>query len=159
MTSNSLVYDDELFRSQIPAYSNMTDYPEATLQMWWNTAISYISNGASYAWYSDSIVPGNDNTPQQSAINLMTAHLITLSNQIATGKYKPGGDIVTSATIDKITVSLLPPPVKSQWSWWLSLTPYGAQLLALLTLKSAGGFYVGGQPELLAFRKFGGCFY
>lgn len=158
ISGSPLVYDDTLFRAQIPAYSNVDDYPETTLQVWWNTAINYVSNSASFAWWESNAVPGSDNTPQQASINLMMAHLIFLSNLIAAGKIRPGGDIVTSATIDKITVSLQPPPVKTQWQWWLSQSPYGAKLLALLTLKSAGGFYIGGSPELLAFRKFGGRF-
>lgn len=157
-SSAPLTYDDALFRAQIPLYANTTDYPESTLQVWWNTAISYISPGQSYAWWEANQTSGNDNTPQQSAINLMMAHLIFLSNLIASGKIRPGGDIVTSATIDKVSVTLEPPPIKSQWQWWLSQSPFGAQLLALLYLKSVGGFYVGGLPELAAFRKVGGIF-
>lgn len=158
ISGNTLVYDDALFRAQIPAYADVTKYPEATLQAWWNTAISYISPTQTLNWWEVGQTAGNDNTPQQLAINLMTAHLIFISGLIANGKASPGGGIVSSATIDKITVSTVPPPVKSQWQWWLSQSPYGANLLALLSLKSTGGFYIGGRPELAAFRRVGGCF-
>jgi hypothetical protein len=66
---------------------------------------------------------------------------------------------VSGASVDKVSVTLTPPPVKSQWQWWMSLTPRGAQLLALLKSKAAGGLYVGGLPaERAAFRKAGGVF-
>jgi hypothetical protein len=51
-----------------------------------------------------------------------------------------------------------PPPETNQWQWWLSLSPWGQQLLALLLVKSAGGFYIGGFPERQGFRKAYGLF-
>jgi hypothetical protein len=85
----------------------------------------------------------------------MTAHLAAISVLIAAGQI-PG--LVQNATIDKITVGLTPPPIPNQFQWWLNITPYGQQLLAMLQVNSVGGFYIGGLPERSAIRKVYGIF-
>jgi hypothetical protein len=85
----------------------------------------------------------------------MTAHLLLLNTWIAANEV-PG--LVQQAQVDLIHLSLTAAPVKSQWNWWLSLTGYGQELLALLAGKGAGGMYIGGLPESSAFRKVGGVF-
>lgn len=84
---------------------------------------------------------------------LMVAHLLTLDTNS-----KNGGAVgqVTSASIDKISVSIQAPTATNKWSYWLSLTPYGLELLALLSRCFTGGFYVGGRPERAGFRAVGG---
>lgn len=142
-------FDVAAFRLAYPAFANPnTFYADATLQQYWNSAINYISN------YSPncSLFPV---AKQALALNYMTAHLAELSNIIRCGN-TPG--MVTSATIDKVSVTLQPPPEVNQWQWWLNLTPYGQQLLALLQVASVGGMYFGGRPEIAAFRKTGGQF-
>jgi hypothetical protein len=59
---------------------------------------------------------------------------------------------VQSATIDKITVSLTPPPATSEFLWWLNLTGYGAQLAALLSVHAVGGFFVTAVRSPRGFR-------
>jgi hypothetical protein len=67
--------------------------------------------------------------------------------------------IVTSATIDKVSVGLMQPPVKDSFQYWLMTTPYGKQVLALARAAFGAGFYVSkGLPERQAFRKVGGTF-
>ncbi|OWK47571.1 hypothetical protein FRUB_01270 [Fimbriiglobus ruber] len=44
---------------------------------------------------------------------------------------------MTGATIDKISVTLEPPPAPNAWQYWLQSSPYGQQLLALLQVVSA----------------------
>lgn len=78
---------------------------------------------------------------------LMTAHLMALS---LTDDAKPG--IVASASIDKVSVSFQAPPATGSWDYWLNMTPYGQQFLALSKRCNAGGFYVGGNPERDAIR-------
>lgn len=98
----------------------------------WTMATSYVGN-VDYGCLS---LTGD---ARVLALNLMTAHLAWLSDKIGKGE-TPG--LEQSATIDKVSVSLTPPPVKTQFQWWLTLSPYGAQLQALLGVKGAGGFYV-----------------
>jgi hypothetical protein len=133
-------FDISAFRIAYPAFANEETFPDATLQAYFNSACCYISND-NYGWLAGNC--------RYTALTLMTAHLAALSVIIAKGKV-PG--LVQSATIDKVSVSLTPPLLENQWQWWLSLTPYGQQLFAMLQVNSAGGFYVGGSPETLAFR-------
>lgn len=136
-----LTFNVTLFRAAYPAFSNSTTYPDALLQMYWDTGTCYISN-ENYGWLKDAC--------RQLALNLMTAHLTYLSTLINQSK---SGTIKQSATIDKVTVTLVPPPINdSEFDWWLNTSPYGQQLLTLLQVQSVGGFYVGGSPERASFN-------
>lgn len=84
---------------------------------------------------------------------LMTAHIAYLSVNAGAGK---ANGMVQASTVGKVQVQLVAPPVKSQWQWWLGLTPYGQELLAILASMAVGGFLFGGRPEGRAFRKVGG---
>ena len=143
-----ILFDVAAFRLAFPAFTNPTTYTTGTLQAYWDTSTLVITNQI-YGCSSLTI------PVQTRALNLLTAHIAELSTQIAAGN-APG--IITSAQIDKISVSLQPPPAKDQFQYWLNLTPYGQQLLMLLSVKASGGFYIGGLPETRAFRKFGGVF-
>ena len=145
MTPIIFVYDDAVFRAAFPVFANTTTYPEATLQMYWNWATSYVSD-VNYGWLQ--------NASRDLALNLMTAHLVQVAGIIQAGQVP---NLVQNSTIDKITVGLTPPPIPNQWQWWLNQTGYGQQLLALLQANSAGGFYPGGSAPRLGFRNaFGG---
>ncbi len=135
-----LTFNYSLFITQCPAYANPVTYPETLLQTYWDIAISYVSDVGNYG----SLQGLN----RQYALNLMVAHLAYLNGLIAAGQV-PG--LMQNATIDKVTVGLTPPPLKNQFQWWLSLTPYGQSLLALLQVNSVGGFYIGGSPVLSSF--------
>ncbi len=143
----TIEFDVTLFRQQFPAFSNVTQFPDATLQMYWDMATCFIS--------ADQICGYFNNDCLILALNLMTAHLTALSVIVAGGQV-PG--LVQDATIDKVSVNLTPPPLKNQFNWWMSLTPYGQQLLAMLQAVSVGGMFIGGFPELSAFRRVYGVF-
>ena len=126
-------YNDAAFRALFPTFANGTTYPQSTIQGYWNQATTYISNQSGGCYF------GGANFAQQTqALNLMTAHLLFLSGQIQAGNI---GGVVSGATIDKVNVTLDPPPKPNQWQWFLNQTPYGQQLLALLQVVSVGGFY------------------
>lgn len=136
-----ILFDADLFRAQCPAYANETTYPDATIEGYWDMAIEFVSDKN----YGRLINEG-----RRMAINWMAAHLMYLAGLIAAGQV-PG--LVQGSTIDVVSVTLTPPPVMNQYRWWLSLTPYGQQLLALLQARSAGGFFVGGSAVRCAFRN------
>lgn len=141
--STVFTFDYATFIVSYPAFAAV---PQATLQAYWNAAICYV-DPTDYGWL---------NGPSRYlALNLMTAHLAAIAALIAAGQV-PG--LVQNATVDKVTVGLTPPPLKNQWQWWLSLTPYGQQLFALLQANSVCGFYIGSLPERSAFRSVGGIF-
>lgn len=140
-----------LFRERFPQFAIPAVYPDAVLDVQWIMATQYVSD-----------TEGGDmsTTARELALQLMTAHLLALGVIIAAGgTYAGTPGVTTGATIDKVSVTLAAPPFGTdQWRYWLNLTPYGAQLLALLGAQAAGGFYIGGLPERSAFRVVGGLF-
>ncbi len=139
-------FDLIAFRSSFLAFASIDTYPDASLIASWDAATCYISP-QNYGYLQDD--------GRAKALNLMTAHLIALADTVKAGQMP---SMVSASTVDKISVTLTPPPIKSQWQWWLSLTPYGQQLLALLSASAAGGFYIGGLPESSGFRRVHGIY-
>lgn len=129
-SSPILTFNYASFIAQVPQYSTLTS---DVVQLYWNGAINYVSNVGNFGAIQGAA--------RQYALNWMTAHLIWISN-VATSNQVPS--LVTGATIDKVNVTLTPPPLPNQWQWWLGLSPYGQQLLAQLQAQSAGGFFVSG---------------
>lgn len=142
----TIVFDPDAFVARFPEFSDGVQYPTTTLDMYWATATYFISP-ENYGYLN-----GDART---QALWLMTAHIAQLSTLIAN---RDTVGVVNSATIDKVSVSLTPPPIKSQLQWWLNLTPYGAQLWAMLEMIAVGGLYIGGQANYAAFRKANGGF-
>jgi hypothetical protein len=147
-------YNDTTFRAMFPEFGNTTTYPAAVIEIYWGLAQDFIaipscpSNGA--------FLSGNKGA---AALYYMTAHLYALALQQLNSGQQPGavqGGYETGATIDKISVQMLAPPADNMWTWWLSQTPYGQALAALLRVAAVGGTSVGGLPERNAFRKIGG---
>jgi len=139
-----LTYNDALFRQQCPAYASTADYPEATLQAFWNSAISYMSDVGNFGDLQGDA--------RQYGLNLMTAHLVYIAGLIAQGQVPY---VLGAANVDKVQITAVPPPLKNQWGWWLSVSPYGQLLWSLLQVNSVGGFYIGGSPVLSSFRGYG----
>lgn len=153
-------YDDDLFRKQFPEFSDKTKFPPEKLGIFWSVAASFVDTRDSPCRIlsGDALV---------YALNLLTAHLLTLSMQAAesmNGGASGGGGVpgqtgfITSAHIDEVSVTKMQPPVKDGWQFWLSSTPYGTQLWAILSMLAVGGISVGGLPERTGFRKVGGVF-
>jgi hypothetical protein len=137
-----------LFQQQCPAFA--TSPPEATLQVYFNMALPMANEG------NDNWCGGFSGSDLDLILNLLTAHIAQQQAMIANGQDTV---IVTSSTIDKVSVSLLAPPVKNMFQYWLATTPYGKQVLALARAAFAGGFYSAvGNPERWGFRKVGGRF-
>lgn len=79
------------------------------------------------------------------AIYLLTAHLSTLMYRQQSGQGQAGA--VASAAVGEVNISYVQIPNLDMWSYWLSLTPYGLDLLGLLETLSCVPFYVGGSLE------------
>lgn len=125
-------FDATAFRELFPAFANVTTYPDATLQLYWNLATNFISK-----WpQCNGGMRFRDQQPY--AINLMAAHLLQLGTQAAAGQ---AGGVVVASTVGAVSVSLMAPPAPNQWQFWLNQSPYGATLLALLQAVSVGGWY------------------
>lgn len=142
----SFTFDVSAFRVSYPAFASDTSFPDATLEAYWDTACLYIKNDDYGYLNGDS---------RYKALTLMTAHLTAISVLVASGQSTSQAQ---SASVGQVSVSIVPPPNKNQFDWWLNATPYGQQLLVLLQMKSVGGMYIGGLPETSALRKAGGVF-
>lgn len=155
--SQAPAYDDTLFRNTFPEFADQTLYPAAQIQVYWGIAQSFVSVDGSPCY----ILTGN---ALAYALNCLTAQLYSIALQqldATSSGQTPGsqqGGYETSATIDKVSVTMLAPPAADMWEWWLAQTPYGQALLALLKTLAVGGISVGGLPERNAFRKVGGVF-
>lgn len=93
----------------------------------------------------------------QLGLNLMTGHLTQIAAMLVAD---PGAVVgpVAGATEGSVSLQVVPSPATSGWQYWLASTPYGLQLWALLSVKSAGGIMVGGSLERASFRQAGGGF-
>lgn len=137
-----------LFQTQIPEFA--ASPPQATLQIYFNMALPMANGG------NDSFCGGFSGDSLDLILNLLTAHIAKQQALIAAGQTAV---VVTGSTIDKVSVSLLAPPVKNMFQYWLATTPYGQQVLALARAQFAGGFYAAkGLPERRGFRKVYGTF-
>lgn len=141
MTTHTL--DLANWRLLFPAFANNAD---TQIQMCWDTATSYIFENDNFALCDDRL---------QLALNLMTAHCLFVFNKQSIGETSAP---ITSASEGSVSAGFSPPPFKNGFQYWLSTSPYGLQLWALLKTAIAGGFYIGGKPETLAFRDVGGTF-
>ncbi len=143
----TLDFDVVAFRAQFPQFANETKYPDAVLSGYFDMATCNISDCENEVMFGKTLM---------LALNLMTAHIASIFTMIASGSAMSG--VQTGATVDKVSITAAAPPFKNGWQSWLSKTPYGEQLWALLLAKSAGGFYIGGADETSAFRKSYGVF-
>jgi hypothetical protein len=144
-----ITFDPASFRAQYPQFADPVKFPDVALQAQFDLATGYV-DAEGYSSMTDAV--------RTHALYLMTAHLLGLGVIIAQGNYTGQPGIVVASRVGDVQVQLQPPPERGQWRYWLNLTPYGAQLVALLEVQSAGGFFVGGLPERAAFRKVGGVF-
>ena len=133
------------FRINFPAYASETDYPDTRLNSQYAIGKCYIAD-------NDCTLPEEC---REYALQLMLAHLLHIQDSITSGRPT---QIVTSATEGSVSVSLAEPPNSDTWTYWFSTSPYGLQLIAMLDVASAGGFYVGGNEERRGFRKINGGF-
>lgn len=136
----------ETFRLMFPAFKDEIVYPDEMIELWGAQANQFLTE--SWALNSGKF---------ELAFNLMTAHLVALASKEINGGAGASG-AVQSATEGSVSVSFAAPPSRNGWEFWLSSTPYGVQLWALLNQLGSTGIYIGGLPERKAVRKVGGVF-
>ena len=146
---STITLDPAAFRALFPQFADAAKWPDAALSIQFGAATGYVSADT----YGDMPVAARTN-----ALYLMTAHLLALGVIIAQNNYSGQVGVVQGAVVDHVQITLTPPPVKSQWQWWLNTTPYGMQLWALLQSLNVGGFTIGGAPESSGFRRVYGVF-
>ncbi len=144
-THNTL--DLTAFTSTFPAFANQAQYPPAMINTFYAAAGNYIDQNDNWSGMNGSMLDW--------ALQLLTCHLLVLLGQMTAGQQT---GFLTSSSISDVTNTFLAPVARDGWEFWLTQTPYGNQLWALLDVQSAGGWSVGGGPETWALRKAGGFF-
>lgn len=133
------------FRVNFPLYADEVKYADALLNAQYAIGKCYIED--------------NDCTMAEACreygLQAMLAHLLYIRDQVNAGN---NIGVITSASEGDVSVSLATPVVEDEWHHWFNSSPFGRELIALLSVKSVGGFYVGGSPERRGFRKIGGMF-
>lgn len=125
------------FRRLFKQFQDTTLYPDELLQIILEVAQLYVSNKIN-CFVKEPV--------QKQLIYLMAAHL-TVCNSKITSEGDSDGGLITSASIDKVSVTKQIPTLKSALDAWLWQTAYGQQLLALLKLQATVGIYFGGSKE------------
>ena len=145
--STHSVLDVAAFRALFLQFASELVYPNLALNAQYAAAGNYISQ-------EDSLYGGMTGDALSYALQLLTCHLLVLSEKAAGGQ--PAG-FLTSGSEGDVSISMAPPPMTSGWRAWLAMTTYGMQLWGLLAsqaIRVCGAF--GGTPERAAFRRGGG---
>lgn len=134
------------FRTALPEFSSTTQYPDAYIQRFITQATMYIS--AQSGIIRDDV--------RVLAIEYMTAHLITLAAIDGQGNVNSNnsnsGGVLTSASIDAVSVAFQAVIAKDAFEQWIQSTPYGKMYWALLSANMPGGIYWCGTPRLYGIR-------
>ena len=136
MAGNVIIVTVQGMRTQLPYFADADKYPDEVLSVDLENAQNYIS---------PLILGPLGESDRTYATYLMAGHLQLLSDKLNSGNLSVGTE--TSASVDRVSVSLTPPPNKNQFEFWLNQTPFGAQLLFLLNTVTGVGFFVGGSNE------------
>ena len=137
---SSIVFDIAEFRVQYPIFDTISD---AVVLRAFASAEMFISNNT-----SDYLTE----VKLKFVLYLMTAHMLQIGVESDANEGISGG-LVSSANIDKVSVSFEARLSKSAFQYFLNKTIYGEQILVLFSQWSAGGFYIGGSTATLGFRK------
>lgn len=131
--SNTVTLDIDAFRSQYPAFSDSTVYPDSMLGIWWIPATCQFSPVANCYVSYDCV---------EQVLYAILAHYLYISTSAANGVQT---GYITSGTVDKISVSMQSIPVRNiSDAYWIQ-SPYGQTYQALVAAISAGGMYFAGK--------------
>lgn len=120
-------YTAQVFISQFPEFENAEN-----IDLYINRALLYVSPWSAFC-----------KDRKQYVVFLLAAHLLALQGNINNGETT--GGLQTGASIDKVSVSVAPPPFSDGFEYWLSQTVYGQTLLAFLDMIAAVPTFIGGS--------------
>lgn len=119
-------YTEQVFISQFPEFEETQN-----IELYINRALLYISPYSAFC-----------SERKQYVVFLLAAHLMALQNDLNNGETT--GGLQTGASIDKVSVTVAPPPFSDGFEYWLNQTTYGQQLLAFFNVMASVPNYVGG---------------
>lgn len=120
-------YTEQVFISQFPEFKNTNN-----IELYINRALLYFDRHCCFC-----------KDRKQYAVFLLTAHLISLQNNIDNGENT--GGLQTGASIDKVSVSIAPPPFSDASEYFFNQTVYGQELLAFFDMIAALPRFIGGS--------------
>lgn len=144
--SRTLTPNWTVFRSLYPQFADDTKYPDELFEVVWEQVTCMVSDDGYSGLIGDC---------RMVLMYCFLCHFLTLAQQSAKGKQ---GGFITNSTIDKVSITKAAPPAPNMFHWWLGQTMCGQAALAMLEAASVGGDYIGGSPEVGAFRRVGGAF-
>ena len=133
------------FRLALPEFASVTKYPEAYIQRFITQSTMFITNQSGIIRDDVRIL----------AIEYMTAHLITLAAVDGAGNATDqtnSGGVLTSASIDSVSVAFQAVIAKDAFEQWIQSTPYGKLYWALLSANMPGGIFWVGSPKVFGIR-------
>ena len=133
------------FRLALPEFADTTKYPDTYIQRFITQSTMFIT--------TDSGIIKDD--VRALAIEYMTAHLITLAAVDGAGNANAdsnSGGVLTSASIDSVSVAFQAVIAKDAFEQWIQSTPYGKLYWALLSANMPTGVYWVGTPRLHGIR-------
>ena len=119
-------YTQQVFISQFPEFTN-TD----NVELYINRALLYFER---HCWFCAK--------RKQYAVFLIAAHLLALQDNIGNGENS--GGLQTGASIDKVSVSIAPPPFSDASDYFFNQTVYGQELLAFFDTIATLPKFIGG---------------
>lgn len=135
--SNQITITVEQFRTAFPAFTQEL-YPDSLVEQIISQSYCYVSNY------------GNPNNPcpcRVLMIELMTAHLLWLSNQAQSAASGEGASLgmglVQRSKVGEVEVSMAVPTGLTLFRSWLAQTPWGQQLIGLIASHNMPLFYGG----------------
>jgi hypothetical protein len=135
-TESEVTLTVERFRADFTEFADEAKHTEPALQNSINRASLFVSR-------QNSIYFADDN--RLLALELMAAHIQTLSLSLGQGNSQ--GGLVGASSVGSVSVTLIPPPIKRQFDFWMNQTGYGQQYLALMQAHSPAGMFMGGSYQ------------
>lgn len=128
------VYTLADFRSVFPEFTNATVYPDASIQMWLDVAVNFVSEER---WKSS----------YKLGIMLWTAHnvLVSKKNERAVRNGLAGSVVsgpLSFKSVDKVSGSYSNSAASIEGAGDYNLTPYGTRFKRLLRLFGAGALHI-----------------
>lgn len=120
-------YTKEVFISQFPEFEDVEN-----IELYINRALLYFDRNCYFC-----------KQRKQYAVFLIAAHLMALQDNINNGE-KTGG-LQTGASIDKVSVSVAPPPFSDSAEYYFNQTVYGQELLAFFDMIAVLPSFIGGS--------------
>ena len=120
-------YTAQVFISQFPEFENADN-----IDLYINRALLYFDRHCAFC-----------KERKQYAVFLLAAHFLALQDNINNGE--SAGGLQTGASIDKVSVSVAPPPYSDSADYFFNQTVYGQELLAFFDMIAALPAFIGGS--------------